>query len=133
MLFRSLNPSNGRFFLETTGIDSGFYQQKSKLVEYFGRRSNNNEAYPGLITAEEFRKHWPDWTVGSVTLMDSAERLSSMLKDGAGFRNIDLEQKYWMRNEDGTDDEMYIIVGRADDASDDDADANGGAGDHKGM
>jgi len=59
-VYSCLTP-NGSFYLETTGINSEFYQEKLELVKYFNRRTaaNCKEELPGYITAEEFVKHWP--------------------------------------------------------------------------
>jgi len=98
-----LSPVHGRFVLETTGMNSAFYQEKAKLMEYFKERKDDE--YPGLITETEFLKHWPEWRVGAVTLMDSSARLRNMLYD-AGFEAIEYEEKYIM-----SDQEFFVIVG----------------------
>ena len=102
-----LNPTHGRFIVATTGLKSEFYQQKEALVAYFLAR--RHESFPGHITAEEFQKHWPKWSVGDVTLLAGLCQLRQILRE-SGVGAIVHEQTYCMRNQDGNFDEMLVSV-----------------------
>ena len=102
-----LNPTHGRFIVATTGLKSGFYQQKEALVAYFLAR--RHESFPGHITAEEFQKHWPKWSVGDVTLLAGLCELRQILRE-SGVGAVVHEQTYCMRNQDGNVDEMLVAV-----------------------
>jgi len=90
-----LKKDDGKFFLETTCIQSAFYQDKPGLVDFFAQQ--RFAKYPGQIPKKEFRKYWPTWTVGDVTLIDREETLRGMLlQEGAGFTAIEHLEAYEM-------------------------------------
>lgn len=106
-----LKKNEGKFFLETTCIKSAFYQDQPGLVDFFARRRFTK--YPGYIPKNEFRKYWPTWTVGDVTLIDCEQRLRNMLLDeGAGFAVIERLESYEMRSCEKRRDRFYFVICR---------------------
>lgn len=106
----ALEPTAGRFYLETTSARSEFYTRNSGLAAYF--RSRRKEPYPGFIAAAEFAKHWPGWTVGDVTLLCTAAALRGLLL-ASGFGAVEGERAYWIRNAHGDADETLFAVAAA--------------------